>query len=58
MTDMIKTIEGVTDDIGRRMHFNTAVAKILLRKYQMLRIAFLVGGLDFILILVRHGGLM
>ncbi len=39
-------------------HSNTAVARILLRKYQMLRIAFLVGGLDFILILVRHGGLM
>ena len=38
-------------------HSNAAVARILLRKYQMLRIAFLLGGLNFLLVFARMGGL-
>lgn len=50
-----------TAEISQMVHSlarsNSAVAKILLRKYQMLRVAFILGGLDFLLVFARHGGL-
>lgn len=59
------------DDYARFMHTvevsqmvhsvarsNVAVARILLRKYQMLRIAFVLGGLDFLIVFARHAGLV
>ena len=39
-------------------HSNCAVAQILLRKYQMLRIAFLFGVADFALVFVRLTGVL
>lgn len=37
---------------------NSAVSHILLRKFQMLRIAFLLGGLDIMVVFARHAGLV
>jgi Pycsar effector protein len=38
-------------------HSNSAVSKILLRKFQTLRIAFFFGAVFFLIVLVRHAGL-
>ena len=37
---------------------NSAVSRILLRKYQMLRIAFIIAALDFLIVFARHAGLV
>lgn len=39
-------------------HSNSAVAHILLRKFLMMRIAFLLGAVDFGIVLLRHAGVI
>jgi Pycsar effector protein len=47
----------VSEIVHSIAHSNTAVSKILLRKFQTLRIAFFFGAGFFLLVLARHAGL-